>query len=84
MQHTTPAQLRAAAEKRLTPLGKRRLHLLAQLEELDRELRPMVVEAIRTEVTYRRITQLTGLSHNTSRTWLRKAEQAAEEGEPPG
>ncbi|MEU2571771.1 MULTISPECIES: hypothetical protein [Streptomyces] len=71
-QHTTPAQIRAAAEEQIRPLGEKRKRLMAELEELDRELRPLVVHAIRNEVTYRRVQEITGLSPNTSRTWLNR------------
>ncbi|MFB7957977.1 hypothetical protein [Streptomyces sp. NPDC056045] len=71
----TPAQLRAKAEAALEPLGAKRIKLLAQLEALDAEIRPVVVEAVRMEVPYRRIRELTGVSPNTSAAW-RKASDA--------
>ncbi|MFB6670718.1 hypothetical protein ACFCV3_42680 [Kribbella sp. NPDC056345] len=70
----TPAQLRAQAEAALKPLGAKRIRLLAQLEQLDAEIRPVIVEAVRMEVPYRRIRDLTGVSPNTSAAWRKAAE----------
>lgn len=69
MTQKTPAQLRAEAEAAITPLGQKRIKLLAQLEELDAELRPLVLSARRAEVSLRRINALTGLAANTVRAW---------------
>lgn len=63
----TPAELREQAEERLIPRGERRKQLVAQLEELDEELRPDVLAARRAEVSLRRIHALTGISPNTIR-----------------
>lgn len=68
-QRMTPAQLRADAEKSLAPLGKRRIRLLSQLEELDAELRPVIRAAREAEVPIRRITELTAVAPNTVRKW---------------
>ncbi len=73
MTQQTPAQLRASAEEKLKPLGQKRVRLLAQLEALDAELRPVLVDAVRMEVPFRRIYELTGVSPNTARAW-RKAD----------
>lgn len=75
MTQQTPAQLRAQAEAELRPLGQKRIKLLAQLEELDAQLRPVLVHAVRMEVPLRRIYELTGVAPNTSRAW-RKADDA--------
>jgi len=72
MTQKTPAELRAEAEVALKPLGQKRIRLLAQLEEVDRELRPLVVEAVRMEVPFRRINELTAISPNTARSWKSK------------
>ncbi|MGW9262514.1 hypothetical protein ACWGRA_31275, partial [Streptomyces albidoflavus] len=56
------------------PLGAKRIRLLAQLEQLDAEIRPVIVEAVRMEVPYRRIRDLTGVSPNTSAAWRKAAE----------
>lgn len=77
MTQKTPAQLRAEAEADLTPIGRKRLRLLAQLEELDAELRPALVDAVRMEVPLRRIYELTGVSPNTSRAWRKAAESGS-------
>ncbi|MFD9173296.1 hypothetical protein ACWIGF_28520 [Streptomyces diastaticus] len=69
MTQKTPAQLRADAEQRLTPLGQRRLALLADLEQLDAQLRPEIVRARAVEVPIRRISELTTVSPNTIRAW---------------
>lgn len=74
MTQLTPAQLRAQAEADLKPLGQKRIKLLAQLEELDAELRPVLVHAVRMEVPLRRIYELTGVSPNTSRAWRKTAD----------
>lgn len=65
----TPAQLRAAAEDALRPLGQERIRLLARLEEIDAQLRPLVVRALEAEVSERRIGQLTALARGTVRSW---------------
>jgi hypothetical protein len=69
MTQKTPAQLRAEAEAALRPLGQKRIKLLAELEALDSELRPLIQEARRMEVPIRRITDLTAVSPNTVRAW---------------
>jgi hypothetical protein len=74
MTQKTPAQLRAEAEKALTPLGQKRVRLLAQLEEIDRDLRPLIAEAVRMEVPYRRINELTAVAPNTARAWSKSKE----------
>lgn len=71
MTQQTPAQLRAAAETDLKPLGTKRLRIKAQLDALDEELRPVVVRAVAMEVPYRRIQELTGVSPNTARAWAK-------------
>lgn len=68
-QRMTPAQLRADAEAAITPLGRKRIRLLAQLDELDAELRPLVRVAREAEVPIRRITALTAVAPNTVRKW---------------
>lgn len=71
MQQTTPAQLRAAAEAKLQPLGQRRIHVLAELDEIDRALKPLILEARAVEVSLRRISELTAIAPNTLRAWTR-------------
>ncbi|WP_331718157.1 hypothetical protein OG565_33960 (plasmid) [Streptomyces sp. NBC_00138] len=73
MTQQTPAQLRATAEEALKPLGQKRIKLLAQLDALDTELRPLVATAVAMEVPYRRINELTAVASNTARAWARKA-----------
>jgi hypothetical protein len=65
----TPRELRAAAEAELTPLGERRKALVAELEDLERELRPAIVAAVNVELPLRRIAELTGIGANTARRW---------------
>lgn len=74
MTQKTPAELRADAEVALKPLGQRRIKLLAQLEEVDRELRPLITTAVRMEVPYRRINELTAIAPNTARAWAKKGD----------
>ena len=69
---TTPAELRARAEDELRPVAQRRVRLLAELEECETELRPLVRKAVRYEVPYRRISALSGLSPATIRAWSRE------------
>jgi hypothetical protein len=75
-QPTTPAQLRAAAEDKIRPLGQRRIELLAELDELDVKLRPLVLAAVDVEVPLRRINELTAVAPNTVRAWRRRTEGA--------
>lgn len=75
MTQKTPAELRAEAEAAIVPLGRRRVALLAQLDEVESELRPLVAAAVRMEVPYRRINELTAVAPNTARAW-RLAEEA--------
>lgn len=69
MTQQTPAQLRAEAEAALTPLGQQRIRLLAKLEEVEKQLRPLVAAAVAMEVPYRRINELTAVAPNTARAW---------------
>ncbi len=75
MTQMTPAEQRAAAEKTLKGPGNRRIKLLAQLEELDGELRPLIAAARQVELPIRRITELTAVAPNTIRAWTRDAEE---------
>jgi hypothetical protein len=68
----TPAELRAAAEAELTPIGERYRRLLAELEDVKRELRPAVVAAVNVELPLRRIKELTGVTPNTASKWHRE------------
>lgn len=74
MTRMTPAQLRAEAEAALGPLGQKRIKLLADLDEVDAELRPLIAAAVEMEVSYRRINALTAVAPNTARAWA-KAEK---------
>lgn len=71
MTQKTPAQLRADAEAAIKPLGQKRIKLLAQLEEIDAELRPLIQSARSVEVPLRRIAELTAVAPNTVRAWTR-------------
>ncbi|MFF3420985.1 hypothetical protein ACFYW9_41085 [Streptomyces sp. NPDC002698] len=66
-ERQTPADLRAAAERSLVAPGKKRLKAVAALKALDAELEPLVVEALRNEVSALRISELTGIHRNTIR-----------------
>jgi DNA-directed RNA polymerase specialized sigma24 family protein len=66
---TTPAQLRAAAEEAMKPLGERRIQLMRELEEITQQLKPLVLQAREVEVTLRRIGEITGITSNTVRAW---------------
>jgi hypothetical protein len=80
MTQPTPAQLRAEAEAALKPLGQKRIKLLAQLEAVDAELRPLVAHAVTMEVPYRRITELTAVAPNTARAWSRRTSESPGDG----
>jgi len=69
-EEVTPEQIREAAESKIKPLGAERLKLLKRLDTIDRELRPLVASARRAEVSFRRVTELTGLSANTVKKWV--------------
>jgi hypothetical protein len=71
MTQKTPAELRAEAEEALRGPGRRRIKLMAQLDELDAELLPLIVEARRVEVSLRRIHEITAVSPNTIRAWTK-------------
>ncbi|MET9772624.1 hypothetical protein [Streptomyces sp. NPDC006415] len=71
MTQKTPAELRADAEATLKAPGQRRIKLLAQLDELDAELRPLILAAREVELPIRRITELTAVSPNTVRAWTK-------------
>lgn len=66
-RNQTVAEIRQAAEDKLRPIGERRLRLLAELEEIDRELWPLIIKARSAEVSLRRIQALTGVTPNTVR-----------------
>ncbi|MFE9927222.1 hypothetical protein ACFYQA_38660 [Streptomyces sp. NPDC005774] len=72
MTQKTPAQLRADAEAALTGPGQRRIRLLAELEEVETELRPLIRSAREVELPIRRITELTAVAPNTIRAWMRE------------
>ncbi|GGS78295.1 hypothetical protein GCM10010285_65530 [Streptomyces pseudogriseolus] len=74
MTQKTPAQLRADAEAALTRPGQRRIKLLAQLDEVEAELKPLIRHAREVELPIRRITELTAVAPNTVRAWLRESE----------
>lgn len=76
MTQPTPAQLRAKAEEALRGPGQKRIKLLAQLDEVDAELRPLIAHAVTMEVPYRRINELTAVAPNTARAWHRASEDS--------
>ena len=68
----TPRMIRERAEEALRPVAQRRVELLAELEQVEQELRPLVQRAVSVEVSYRRISALSGLSPTTIRAWTRE------------
>jgi len=76
MTQQTPAQLRATAEAALVDPGAERKRLLDELEAVEVRIRPLVVEAVRMEVPYRRINELTAVAPNTAIKWRREADTA--------
>lgn len=71
MTQMTPAEMRADAERRLGPLGKKRARLLRELEAVDAELRPEIRRAREVEVPIRRISEIASVAPNTVRAWLK-------------
>ena len=61
----------AEAARELAALGQRRLRLVGQLKEVDGDLRPVVIKATQAGLPYRRIEELTGVSHATVGRWAR-------------
>ncbi len=49
--------------------GQERARLAAELERLDTKLRPLILEAIKAGVPYRRVAELTGISRATVARW---------------
>ncbi|MEV8093715.1 helix-turn-helix domain-containing protein [Kitasatospora sp. NPDC085879] len=64
-----PEDRRAQAVRSLVEPGQRRRVLAAELEQVEAELRPMVLEAVAAGVTYRRIAELSGISRATVARW---------------
>jgi hypothetical protein len=71
------ADIRADVVEKMTPLGQRRIALLAELGAVEQELKPLVAEALDLRITYREIYETTGVTANTVRDWWRKANAAA-------
>jgi DNA-directed RNA polymerase specialized sigma24 family protein len=71
----TPEDARAQAVRQLMEPGKERVRLAAELERLDTQLRPLVLEAIKAGVPTRRVAELTGISRATVARWGKHAEQ---------
>lgn len=72
MTQKTPAELRSEAEQALEAPGQKRVRLLAQLDEVEQELRPLIARAVTMEVPFRRINELTAVAPNTARAWHRQ------------
>ncbi|NUV64988.1 hypothetical protein [Streptomyces sp. CAI-85] len=72
-QESTPAELRAAADEALRKPGARRQKIRKQLDEVEAELRPLIVRARLMEVPVRRVTALTGIAPGTVQKWAREA-----------
>ena len=64
-----PEQERANAAAMLGALGLERLAVVRQLDALDEQLKPFVQQAVRAELPYRRISELTGYSRSTIARW---------------
>ena len=56
----------------LAKLGRRRERLVAQLDEVDKEILPEVVAAKAAKVPEERIAALAGVTRQTVRNWLRR------------
>ena len=61
----SPADIRAAALGALSEPGERRRRLLAELAQVEEELRPLIARAVRAEVPHRQIQEVTGISRPT-------------------
>jgi DNA-directed RNA polymerase specialized sigma24 family protein len=68
-----PEERRAQAVNALSEPGQQRIQLNADLLALDQRLRPLVIRAAVAGVPYRRIAELTGISHATVARWLKDA-----------
>ncbi|MFB7663974.1 helix-turn-helix domain-containing protein [Kitasatospora sp. NPDC056138] len=66
-----PEDRQAKAVRQLVGPGQRRRTLVTQLEQVERELRPVVLEAVAAGVTYRRIAELSGISRATVARWAK-------------
>ncbi|GFE24137.1 helix-turn-helix domain-containing protein [Streptomyces nigrescens] len=66
---STPEDARAKAVRQLMEPGQERTRLAAELERLDTKLRPLILEAIKVGVPYRRVAELTGISRATVARW---------------
>ena len=69
----SPEERRAQAVHGLSEPGQQRMRLTADLLALDLRLRPLVIRAAVAGVPYRRIAELTGISHATVARWLKDA-----------
>lgn len=66
---TTPEEVRAAAVAALSGPGAERLKLMAQVDQIDERLRPLVRDAVAAGVPKTRIRELTGLARGTIGSW---------------
>jgi hypothetical protein len=55
--------------------GARRRELAAELAELDRIVRPLAIRATSLGVTYRRVSELTGIPIPTVARWTKQVSQ---------
>ncbi|WP_161983197.1 hypothetical protein [Candidatus Frankia alpina] len=61
--------MRAEVEQVIRPIGRERRELLSRLNEIDKELRPLVLAALEVEISVARLGGLTGLARNTISAW---------------
>ena len=60
---------RADVVRQLIEPGARRIHLIEQLADVEDEIYPLVIEAVRLGITTRRVGELVGLSSATVSNW---------------
>lgn len=66
----TPEEQRADVVKRLRVPGERRASLATELARLDQTIKPLVQEAVRLGIPYRRVSELAGISRATVARWV--------------
>ena len=70
----TPEDRRALVVRKLAEPGRQRIRLAAELQDLDHQIRPLVVQAVVAGVPYRRIAELSGISRATVSRWVKDSD----------
>ncbi len=64
---------RETLERRLEERGARRFQLMAELEEVEADIRGLMVDATAVRITTRRMGELVGLTSGSVSNWVAKA-----------